>query len=154
MRHTFSRARTATHTGLYEQLLAGGQISPFLKVWYWEDAAQLHDQVAAYIDDVLAEAGDETLSPEQGFNKLLGLYENGYVPNGDAKALTLDRAQLLTPYRAGPSGSIGLSDFVPGALPGGCMAGALRHRIRASRIRTRSFRPCRLLSIEPPKAAS
>ena len=111
--HLFA-GKNRYHTGLYEQLLAGGQISPFLKVWYWEDAAQLHDQVAAYIDDVLAEAGDETLSPEQGFNKLLGLYENGYVPNGDAKALTLDRAQLLTPYRAGPSGSIGLSDFVRG----------------------------------------
>ena len=30
------------------------------------------------------------------------------------KPSTLDRAQLLTPYRAGPSGSIGLSDFVRG----------------------------------------
>jgi hypothetical protein len=111
--HLFA-GKNRYHTDLYEQLLAGGQISPYLKVEYWEDATQLQEQVAGFIDGVLAEAvrDHETLSTEQTFNKLLCLYPNGYVPNNDVKSLALDRAQLLTPYRAGLSGSLGLNDFV------------------------------------------
>lgn len=111
--HLFA-GKNRYHTDLYERLLAGGQISPYLRVAYWEDAAQLQEQVAEYIDGVLAEAvvDHEDLSKEQAFNKLLGMYDNGFVPQSRAAALALDRAQLLTPYRGGPSGSLGLSDFV------------------------------------------
>ena len=102
------------YNDLYEQLLVSGRISPSLNVGYWEDAAQLQEQVREFIDGILADAvaDQEGLSTPQLFNKLLGLYEKGFVPNANAQELTLDQAQLLTPYRAGPSGSLGLSDFV------------------------------------------
>ena len=111
--HLFA-GKNRYHNDLYERLLAGGQISPYLRVAYWEDATQLQEQIAAYMDGVLAEAIDdhEELSKEEAFNKLLGMYKSGFVPQKRAASLALDRAQLLTPYRGGPSGSLGLSDFV------------------------------------------
>ena len=108
--HLFA-GKNRYHTELYERLLAGGQISPFMKVEYWQDNAELHQHVAAYLDDVLTEVPErDRLSQEESFNRLIHLYDNGYVPKNDAKALALDRGQLLTPYRGGPSGSLGLSD--------------------------------------------
>ena len=83
-------------------------------MFYWEDGAQLQDLVKEYIEGVLADVvpGRDGLSRDEAFNRLLGLYENGYVPSHDARALALDRAQILTPYRGGPSGARGLSDYV------------------------------------------
>jgi exodeoxyribonuclease V alpha subunit len=111
--HLFA-GKNRYHTDLYESLLAGGRISPFLEVDYWENAKQLHDLVAKHMTIILANApaDQEGLLPQEAFNLLLGLYKNGYVPNNDAVSLHLDRAQLLTPYRGGPAGSLGLSDFV------------------------------------------
>jgi exodeoxyribonuclease V alpha subunit len=111
--HLFA-GKNRYHTDLYERLLAGGQISPFLKVDYWEDAEELQKLVKSYVEDVLAEAvaDRENLSAQQAFNVLLRLYDNGFVPKNDAGSLDLDRAQILTPYRGGPSGALGLSDFV------------------------------------------
>ena len=111
--HLFA-GKNRYHTDLYEQLLEGGELSPFLNVRYWDSAAQLQEQVEDFISTVLGEAIDEPdgLSADQRLNRLFGLYENGFVPNFDAKELTLDRAQLLTPYRAGLSGSLGLSQLV------------------------------------------
>ena len=114
--HLFA-GKNRYHNDLYERLLTGGQISPNLSVAYWEDATQLQEQVTAYMDGVLAETvvDHEDLSKEQAFNKLLRMYDNGFVPQSRAASLALDRAQLLTPYRGGPSGSLGLSDFVRAA---------------------------------------
>lgn len=100
------------HTELYEQLLAGGKISPFLSVHYWQDTAQLQELIATCVEEILQEAVRDQLSREKCFNRLLALYDNGFVPNNDAAALKLDRVQLLTPYRGGPSGALGLSSFM------------------------------------------
>jgi exodeoxyribonuclease V alpha subunit len=97
------------NTELYERLLAGGKISPFLRVHYWEGTAQLQQLVATC---VLEGAVRDQLSPEKRFNRLLALYDNGFVPNNEAAALKLNRVQLLTPYRGGPSGALGLSNFM------------------------------------------
>jgi hypothetical protein len=111
--HLFA-GKNRYHTELYKNLLAGGIISSSLQVDYWEDTKQLQELVAKWIDSILAEAvpGKDTLSPQEAFNRLLRLYDNGYVPKNDTANLALDRAQLLTPYRGGTSGSLGLSDFV------------------------------------------
>jgi len=111
--HLFA-GKNRYHTELYERLLTGGRISEFLDVRYWEDPDELQRMVRERLDEVLARAVEDraTLSDQQAFNRMLGLYENGFVPNSAAKDLALDRAQLLSPYRGGPSGSLGLSDFV------------------------------------------
>ena len=111
--HLFA-GKNRYHTDLYERLLAGGRISDFLEVRYWESPEELQRIVRGHIDELLARVVQDkaTLSDQQAFNRMLGLYENGFVPHSAAKELALDRAQLLSPYRGGPSGSLGLSDFV------------------------------------------
>lgn len=111
--HLFAE-KNRYHTDLWERLLAGGRISDFLQVGYWEDAGQLQQIVRTNLDDLLTRVVPERqkLSDQQAFNRMLGLYDNGYVPNADAGQLALDRAQLLSPYRGGPEGSLGLSDFM------------------------------------------
>ena len=71
--HLFA-GKNRYHTDLYERLLAGGKISPYLRVTYWEDATQLQDQVAAYVDGVLTEADvdHEGLSERTGVQQALG----------------------------------------------------------------------------------
>lgn len=111
--HLFA-GKNRYHTELYEQLLAGGQISDYLRVAYWETPEQLQALVREYVGGVLDEAveGRHDLTDQSAFNELLGLYENGFVPKNNAIALSLDRAQIITPYRGGPSGSLGLSSHV------------------------------------------
>ena len=111
--HLFA-GKNRYHTDLYEQVLKGGKISHFLQVEYWEDPAHLQALIEQHFETVLAEAAPDAAerSTQESFNLLLGLYDNGYVPKNDAAALALDRVQLLTPYRGGPAGALGLSDFV------------------------------------------
>lgn len=71
-----------------------------------EHLANRHD----LIENALASGSDITR-----FNLLHGLYENGYVPNkGNAfrKYLTLEKLQLLSPYRPDFFGVIGLNKLV------------------------------------------
>lgn len=111
--HLFA-GKNRYHNDLFKSLLAGGQISQYLRVAYWEDTMELQKQVAEYINGVLAEADINREDPSKQvlFNRLLGMYDNGFVPQNRAANLRLDRAQILAPYRGGPSGSLGLSDFV------------------------------------------
>ena len=111
--HLFA-GKNRYHTDLYSRLLEGGEISRFLQVDYWEDPEQLQRLITKHIENVLNETvpKSETRSAQESFNLLLKLYEKGFVPNNDASSLALDRVQLLTPYRGGPSGSLGLSDYV------------------------------------------
>lgn len=107
------------HTELYSQLLKGGEISSALTVRYWSDPRELQGQVADFFTALLRpvqekekKEKDKALTPEAALNVLFGLYDSGYVPGAKSAGLTLDRAQILTPYRAGSSGALGLSDFV------------------------------------------
>ena len=111
--HLFA-GKNRYHTDLWERLLAGGPISDFLHVQYWQDAEELQKIVREHVDDLLTRVVTDRkdLSDEKAFNKMLGLYDNGFVPQSDARQLALDRAQLLSPYRGGPAGSLGLSDFM------------------------------------------
>lgn len=102
------------HSELFDAMCQGGQISPFLEVRYFDGHEDLHAAIDDFVNGVLAEAvpGYEGLSKEQAFNLLMKLFENGSVPGFEAEALDLDRAQLLSPYRGGPSGSLGLSSYI------------------------------------------
>jgi exodeoxyribonuclease V alpha subunit len=110
--HLFA-GKNRYHTELYDKMLEGGQISDFLRVGYWEDISELQTQVRGFIDATIQLAPDIAgRSNQEAFNLLLGLYDKGYVPQNNTPALKLDRAQVLTPYRGGPSGGLGLSDYV------------------------------------------
>lgn len=110
--HLFA-GKNRYHSDLLDQLLAGGKLSKYLNVQYWEDVDELQHLVSVFIDETLElTSSKEGFTTEERFNSLLGLYQNGFVPKSSAKDLKLDRAQLLTPYRAGQSGSLGISEFI------------------------------------------
>lgn len=111
--HLFA-GKNRYHDELFAQMCAGGQISDYLDVRYYSDTAALQGHIAAFVTSTLDAAvpAHRDHTPEQAFNLLLKLYENGYVPNYAAAALDLDRVQLLSPYRGGPSGALGLSSFM------------------------------------------
>ena len=59
----------------------------------------------------------QTWTKVEQFNHLLGLYKTGYVNNQDFRfkeTLQLDNLQLLTPYRAGYYGILGINKLVQG----------------------------------------
>jgi exodeoxyribonuclease V alpha subunit len=111
--HLFA-GRNRYHSELFDAMCAGGQISPFLDVRYYDSHESLHAAVDNFVTGVLEEAvpGYKDMPKEQAFNLLMRLFENGSVPGFRAEDLDLDRAQLLSPYRGGPSGALGLSSYI------------------------------------------
>ena len=45
-------------------------------------------------------------------NKLLGLYKEGYFPGFDTSKLKLDQWQIITPYRPGGYGTLGINKHI------------------------------------------
>ncbi len=111
--HLFA-GKNRYHEELYAQLREGGKVSDYLNVRYFRGAAELQGHVVDFVtttlDDVVPDHLDRT--PQEAFNLLLKLYDKGHVPGNDAAALALDRVQLLSPYRGGPTGALGLSNFM------------------------------------------
>jgi hypothetical protein len=105
----------------YEELLdtvsSGKYSSPGLHVELWNTKAELLKKIDSRLSHVI-----ETELKEDGVNMpakrseqlnlLFGLYENGHVKSNNAGTMQLDRMQLITPYRAGFFGTIGVNKFV------------------------------------------
>ena len=111
--HLFA-GRNRYHSELFDAMCRGGRLSDHLDVRYYGTAEELNAEADAFVTSVLDEVvpGQAELPREQAFNLLLNLFENGNVPGFKAKDLTLDRAQLLSPYRVGASGALGLSTHI------------------------------------------
>lgn len=109
--HLFA-GKNRYHTELWDAVLAGGTVSDYLEVRYWESPTELEGLIHTVVEGVLASEVPERdqLSDEQAFNKLLKLFDNGYVPGNKAGDLDLDRLQILTPYRSGGGGALNLSE--------------------------------------------
>jgi hypothetical protein len=109
--HLFA-GKNRYHNEIWDAVLNGGRISDYLQVQYWETSADLETLIDTTVDGVLAsEVSDrDQLSNEQAFNRLLGLYDNGFAPGNKAEGLKLDRLQILTPYRGGGGGALSLSE--------------------------------------------
>ena len=96
-----------------------GKKSKGLFVYEWRNKEQLNAKIDGALNRVFdfeEVEKDEDLS--NGFEKLnilFGLYGSGYVNNQDfefVKTLKLETMQLLTPYRTGYSGTLGLNRFI------------------------------------------
>lgn len=111
--HLFA-GKNRYHEELYAQLREGGKISEYLDVRYFSGVQELQGHIANFVittfDNAVPDHHDR--SPQEAFNLLLKLYDKGHVPGNDAAALALDRVQLLSPYRGGPTGALGLSNFM------------------------------------------
>ena len=95
-----------------------GQVSSGLFVSRWKESDELFDKINTCLDKVFElENIDEEHSKDERLNLLYGLYENGYVDrksnNYDFRInLKLENLQLLTPYRAGVYGTLGLNNHI------------------------------------------
>jgi ATP-dependent exoDNAse (exonuclease V) alpha subunit len=96
-----------------------GKKSEGLFVYEWNNQEELNTKIKNALNMVFDfEAVKKDEEPKDDFerlNLLYGLYPNGYVNNTDykfAKTLNLERLQVLTPYRAGYFGTLGLNRFI------------------------------------------
>jgi ATP-dependent exoDNAse (exonuclease V) alpha subunit len=107
-------------TDLYQQLLAGGEISSHLHVEYWETPEDLYRLLTVHLDELLRGEGHLTgeATPEareKALNLLFNLYETGYAKGYREKEenkLRIDAVQLLSPYRGGFAGSLGVNQAI------------------------------------------
>lgn len=111
--HLFA-GKNRYHDDLFGDLCKGGKISDYLHVHFYAGTAELQAAVADFVTETIdvAVPDHRDRTPEQSFNLLLKLFENGHVPGFAANKLDLDRVQLLSPYRGGSSGALGLSTFI------------------------------------------
>ena len=111
--HLFA-GRNRYHNDLFDKLCVGGPISDLLSVQYFSNAAELHSSVGEFVERVLDESvpGHRDMLRDEAFNLLLNLYEKGNVRGFKSNTLVLDRAQLLSPYRGGTGGTLGLNSHV------------------------------------------
>lgn len=102
---------------LIEQLSSGKYSSQGFSVVLWTGKHDLYSKIEARLSGIIKEELEsEGLAvpaekPEQ-LNLLFGLYETGHVKQNDAGTMRLDRLQMLTPYRAGYFGTLGINKFV------------------------------------------
>lgn len=111
--HLFA-GRNRYSNELFDALCRGGQISALLDVRYYENSDELRAAVDSFTTEVINETVPEhaSMSKQQAYNLLLNLFENGSVKGFQSESLKLDRAQLLSPYRGGASGSLGLGTYI------------------------------------------
>lgn len=93
-----------------------GQKSDGLFVYKWKNQSDLHGKVKKAMQKVFEL--EDVNEPEDNFEKLnllFGLYDNGYVnqQNGEfASKLQLDNWQVLSPYRTGYFGTLGINKII------------------------------------------
>lgn len=89
-----------------------------LFVYKWKNKAELNSKVNVAFEEVFTMDLNHTKykrSDFQKLNALFGLYDNGYVNNQDYRfreTLEIENLQLLSPYRTGYFGTLGLNKEV------------------------------------------
>ncbi len=97
-----------------------GKISDGLTIHHWRTRDEFDALLMDTVDGLLPEGEDEEggpLTPAQSFNRLMGLYDNGYVNNQGYefyKHLKLDRLQCLALYRGGSGGTVTVNAAIQG----------------------------------------
>lgn len=96
-----------------------GQKSSGLFVYKWKNQQELNEKIKQALRKIFqleeVQKDKQLESDFQKLNVLFGLYDNGYVNNQGmefVKNLQLENMQLLTPYRAGHFGTLGLNRFI------------------------------------------
>jgi ATP-dependent exoDNAse (exonuclease V) alpha subunit len=108
--------KTRCYEEAFEIIEGGeGKKSEGLFVYSWSNQTQLNTKVKKAIDDVLSlEDIDTSLDDFERINQIFGLYENGYVNQQDGNftsKLKLENLQILSPYRTGYYGTLGLNKY-------------------------------------------
>lgn len=90
-----------------------GKKSKGLFVYKWKTKEALNDKINHALQEVFKMDLDEEVESDfEKLNLLFGLYDNGYVNNQEFKfreTLQIENLQLLSPYRTGYFGTLGLN---------------------------------------------
>jgi len=102
---------------IIDRISKGGQISLGLNIEFWKNKDELNKNLDKNIIQSINTELTETNIPipvdkASGINLLFGLHENGNVKMNSISTVKLDNLQLLTPYRAGYFGSLGINEFM------------------------------------------
>ncbi len=95
-----------------------GWVSKGLYVSRWKGEEDLFQKIKDSVKELFdKEEIDKDLSSQERLNLLFGLYDSGYVDRKSNDynyriSLNLEKLQLLTPYRAGHYGTLGLNKLI------------------------------------------
>lgn len=92
-----------------------GKQSEGLFLYKWNNQQQLQEKLRASIKQVFELEGINTDDNFKSLNLLFGLYENGYVnqqDDGFSSKLGLENFQILSPYRTGYFGTLGVNKTI------------------------------------------
>lgn len=93
-----------------------GQKSNGLYVYKWKNQTQLNDKIIQALQQVFDLEGiDAKENKFEELNTLFGLYDNGFVNSQDgefASKLDLEKFQVLSPYRTGYYGTLGINKYI------------------------------------------
>lgn len=93
-----------------------GKKSDGLFVYKWKNQQMLHEKVQVALNKVFEfEEIDGTKNNFEKLNLLFGLYENGFVNQQNSEFITklqIEKFQMLSPYRTGYYGTLGLNKNV------------------------------------------
>ncbi len=102
---------------LIERAKNGGELSEGLKILFWGSREELQSHVKTRFLELFG-GGSKPKDLGLILNRVLNLDDSGYRKVGeldsDLKDLRLDNFQIITPYRSGYYGSLGLNNYVQG----------------------------------------
>jgi exodeoxyribonuclease V alpha subunit len=102
----------------FDLIAKEGKISDGLYVYKWKNKEILESKLEAALDSLfgleLHNLDLKATDVVKKMNLLYGLYENGYVnqQGGFSSTLALDKFQILSPYRAGYYGTLGVNKLI------------------------------------------
>ena len=111
----FARVFSGEHKnyeGLLNRALKGAKISEGLHISYWKNKNALREEILQRFRKLYSQSNEEDLSSV--LNRIFSLNVDGTIQKGKpfADSLTLDFFQIITPYRTGYYGALGLNNFL------------------------------------------
>ena len=109
--------RNRYYEEMLDQITKGGQISDGLNVGIWKNSEQLNNEIDTRLQSLIgietckSEELESCECKEEYVNLLFGLHKNGHVKNNNSETLGIDNMQILSPYKAGYFGTLGLNQL-------------------------------------------
>jgi exodeoxyribonuclease V alpha subunit len=92
------------------------EISTGLHIYKWKDKEQLEkllqEQLEIIFNKELEDKNKIEFDKSKKLNLLFGLYESGYLKDHSKTNLSVDKFQILSPYRPGYYGTLGLNKYI------------------------------------------
>ena len=101
-----------------QQLEKGGEISKGFRICLWNTSDELQASMTQRLDKLCCQTqsmSDVQLSKEEralGLNLMFGLYPSGHVKGFKPQTMTLEKFQVLSPYRGDLFGTLGLNEYL------------------------------------------